>query len=253
MAAAGTSYGNSIAWRSGPLSSAPASSSSAPIWSRRRAASPRGALALPFPRHAADGGAGHGARARLHLLLQQPDQSVELPIYGTMAILVISHDHPLLHGRASDGGHRTKADGCRVRGGRRPRSSCRSTRLSAKVTVPVCLPAILDISIYLFVNAMTTVSAVVFLYSAAHHARLGRRAQHGRCGRRWPRPRRWRMMIFYTNGGVARPSRARYPGDRTTHPGLAPALIRPCAGGKAPRMRLTRGSDRLSSRGTTRR
>ncbi len=33
------------------------------------------------------------------------------------------------------------------------------------VTVPVCLPAILDISIYLFVNAMTTVSAVVFLYS----------------------------------------------------------------------------------------
>lgn len=34
-----------------------------------------------------------------------------------------------------------------------------------KVTVPVCLPAILDVSIYLFVNAMTTVSAVVFLYS----------------------------------------------------------------------------------------
>jgi len=34
-----------------------------------------------------------------------------------------------------------------------------------RVTVPVCLPAILDISIYLFVNAMTTVSAVVFLYS----------------------------------------------------------------------------------------
>ncbi|MBT6443163.1 MAG: putative 2-aminoethylphosphonate ABC transporter permease subunit, partial [Alphaproteobacteria bacterium] len=32
-------------------------------------------------------------------------------------------------------------------------------------TVPVCLPAILDISMYLFVNAMTTVSAVVFLYS----------------------------------------------------------------------------------------
>jgi iron(III) transport system permease protein len=35
-----------------------------------------------------------------------------------------------------------------------------------RVTVPVCLPAILDISVYLFVNAMTTVSAVVFLYSA---------------------------------------------------------------------------------------
>ncbi|MDW8370530.1 MAG: putative 2-aminoethylphosphonate ABC transporter permease subunit, partial [Geminicoccaceae bacterium] len=34
-----------------------------------------------------------------------------------------------------------------------------------KVTVPVCLPAILDVAAYLFVNAMTTVSAVVFLYS----------------------------------------------------------------------------------------
>jgi iron(III) transport system permease protein len=33
-----------------------------------------------------------------------------------------------------------------------------------RVTVPVCIVPILDISIYLFVNAMTTVSAVVFLY-----------------------------------------------------------------------------------------
>ncbi|MBL4739972.1 MAG: putative 2-aminoethylphosphonate ABC transporter permease subunit [Sneathiella sp.] len=39
-------------------------------------------------------------------------------------------------------------------------------RTFLKVTVPVCLPAILDISIYLFVNAMTTVSAVIFLYSS---------------------------------------------------------------------------------------
>jgi len=38
-------------------------------------------------------------------------------------------------------------------------------KLFVRVSVPVCLPAILDISIYLFVNAMTTVSAVVFLYS----------------------------------------------------------------------------------------
>ncbi|MGH6885469.1 MAG: putative 2-aminoethylphosphonate ABC transporter permease subunit [Geminicoccales bacterium] len=34
----------------------------------------------------------------------------------------------------------------------------------SRVTIPVCLVPILDISIYLFVNAMTTVSAVVFLY-----------------------------------------------------------------------------------------
>ncbi|MCS7268294.1 MAG: putative 2-aminoethylphosphonate ABC transporter permease subunit [Geminicoccaceae bacterium] len=38
-------------------------------------------------------------------------------------------------------------------------------RTFLKVTVPVCLPAVLDIAAYFFVNAMTTVSAVVFLYS----------------------------------------------------------------------------------------
>lgn len=35
-----------------------------------------------------------------------------------------------------------------------------------RVTVPICLPAILDIAVYMFVNALTTVSAVVFLYGA---------------------------------------------------------------------------------------
>ncbi len=35
-----------------------------------------------------------------------------------------------------------------------------------RITVPICLPAILDVAIYLFVNAMTTVSAVIFLYSS---------------------------------------------------------------------------------------
>ncbi|MBU8544236.1 MULTISPECIES: putative 2-aminoethylphosphonate ABC transporter permease subunit [Roseomonadaceae] len=33
-----------------------------------------------------------------------------------------------------------------------------------RVTVPICLPAILDIAVYAFVNVMTTVSAVIFLY-----------------------------------------------------------------------------------------
>jgi len=33
-----------------------------------------------------------------------------------------------------------------------------------RVTVPVCLPSALDIGIYMFVNAMTTVSGVVFIY-----------------------------------------------------------------------------------------
>jgi iron(III) transport system permease protein len=35
-----------------------------------------------------------------------------------------------------------------------------------RVTVPICMPAILDIALYMFVNALTTVSAVIFLYSA---------------------------------------------------------------------------------------
>lgn len=35
-----------------------------------------------------------------------------------------------------------------------------------KVTLPVCAPAIMDIAAYLFVNALTTTSAVVFLYAS---------------------------------------------------------------------------------------
>jgi iron(III) transport system permease protein len=37
-------------------------------------------------------------------------------------------------------------------------------RTFLRVTVPICLPAILEVAIYIFVNAMTTVSAVIFLY-----------------------------------------------------------------------------------------
>jgi iron(III) transport system permease protein len=38
-------------------------------------------------------------------------------------------------------------------------------RTFLRVTAPICLPTILDIAIYLFVNAMTTVSSVIFLYA----------------------------------------------------------------------------------------
>src|SRR5690606_31540167 len=37
-------------------------------------------------------------------------------------------------------------------------------RTFRRVTVPICMPAILNIAVYMFVNAMTTVSAVIFLY-----------------------------------------------------------------------------------------
>jgi iron(III) transport system permease protein len=43
-------------------------------------------------------------------------------------------------------------------------------RTYRRVTVPICMPAILDIAVYLFVNALTTVSAVIFLYGA--HTKL---------------------------------------------------------------------------------
>ena len=85
-------------------------------------------------------------------------------IYGTMAILVIctiTHFYTVSHLTAVtalkqiDGEFESVA------------ASLKQPfwRLFGKVTVPVCLPAILDIAIYMFVNAMTTVSAVVFLYS----------------------------------------------------------------------------------------
>jgi len=34
-----------------------------------------------------------------------------------------------------------------------------------RVTLPICLPALLDVSRYFFINAMTTISALVFLYA----------------------------------------------------------------------------------------
>jgi len=40
-------------------------------------------------------------------------------------------------------------------------------RTFGRVTVPICMPAVLDIAVYLFVNALTTVSAVIFLYGPA--------------------------------------------------------------------------------------
>ncbi len=52
-------------------------------------------------------------------------------------------------------------------------------RTMARVTIPVCLPSVLDISIYLFVNAMTTVSAVDLPLFDQHQARRGHDHQHG--------------------------------------------------------------------------
>jgi iron(III) transport system permease protein len=70
-----------------------------------------------------------------------------------------------------------------------------------RVTLPISLPAIFEIGIYFFVNAMTTVSAVVFIYSFNTHLASvavlnmddqGDIAAAAAMG----------MMIFYTNLAV---------------------------------------------------
>lgn len=85
-------------------------------------------------------------------------------LYGTMGILVIcsmSHFYSVAHLTAvtalkqMDQEIETVASSLRVP----------FYRTFMFVTLPVCLPAVLDIGMYLFVNALTTVSAVVFLYS----------------------------------------------------------------------------------------
>jgi iron(III) transport system permease protein len=85
-------------------------------------------------------------------------------LYGTMAILVLS---TLVHFYSSS--HLTAVTALK-----QIDSEFEAVSASLKVpfyktfwrvTVPVCLPSILDIGRYYFVNAMTTISAVVFLYS----------------------------------------------------------------------------------------
>lgn len=85
-------------------------------------------------------------------------------LYGTMSILVIcsmAHFYSVAHLTALtalkqlDQEIETVSSSLRVP----------FYRTFGRVTLPVCLPAVLDIAMYLFVNALTTVSAVVFLYS----------------------------------------------------------------------------------------
>ncbi len=74
-------------------------------------------------------------------------------------------------------------------------------KLFWRVTVPVSMPAILNISIYLFVNAMTTVSAVVFLYSTNTALASVAVLNMDDAGDIAPAAAMG-MMIFYTNAGA---------------------------------------------------
>ena len=97
------------------------------------------------------------------LFFNQPGNPLNF-LYGTMTILVLS---TIIHYYTSS--HLTAVTALKALD-----DEFESVSASLKVpfyktffrvTVPVCLPAILDIGRYLFVNAMVTISAVVFLYS----------------------------------------------------------------------------------------
>jgi iron(III) transport system permease protein len=86
-------------------------------------------------------------------------------IYGTMAVLVLStvvHLYTVPHLTALTA-LKQLDPGLEAVG-----SSLKVSRLATfgKVVAPVCLPTILRIASYLFMNSMTTISALVFLYSA---------------------------------------------------------------------------------------
>jgi iron(III) transport system permease protein len=85
-------------------------------------------------------------------------------LYGTMTLLVITtiiHYYTVSHFtavtalRQLDGEFEMVSDSLKA-----PRS-----KILMNVTLPLCVPALLDIWIYLFLSAMNTVSAAVFLYS----------------------------------------------------------------------------------------
>jgi iron(III) transport system permease protein len=86
-------------------------------------------------------------------------------LYGTLAILVINtvaHFYTVAHIPSTtalkqlDGEFEAVSASLKVP----------FWRTFRRVTVPICFPVLLDIGVYLFVNALTTVSAVIFLYGA---------------------------------------------------------------------------------------
>ncbi|MFV2092845.1 MAG: putative 2-aminoethylphosphonate ABC transporter permease subunit, partial [Hyphomicrobiales bacterium] len=121
-------------------------------------------------------------------------------IYGTMAILVVctvTHFYTVSHLTAVTALKQIDREFESVS------ASLKQPfyKLLARVTVPVSMPAILDISIYLFVNAMTTVSAVVFLYSPSTTLAAVAVLNMDDAGDIAPAAAMG-MMIFYTNAGA---------------------------------------------------
>jgi len=97
------------------------------------------------------------------LFFNHPDNPLNV-LYGTMTILVLS---TIIHFYSSS--HLTAVTALKQLDGEFESVSASLKvpfyKTLWRVTIPVCLPSIIDISRYYFVNAMTTISAVVFLYS----------------------------------------------------------------------------------------
>ncbi|QYX55363.1 putative 2-aminoethylphosphonate ABC transporter permease subunit [Roseovarius sp. SCSIO 43702] len=128
-----------------------------------------------------------------------PDNPLNF-LYGTMAILVIAtvtHFYTVSHLTAVTALKQMDRDFEAVSASLKTPT----VKLFSRVTVPVCLPAILDISIYLFVNALTTVSAVVFLYSPDTALASVAVLNMDDAGDIAPAAAMG-MMIFYTNAGA---------------------------------------------------
>jgi len=128
-----------------------------------------------------------------------PDNPLNF-LYGSMAILVIctvTHFYTVAHLTAVTALKQMDAEFEAVS------ASLKQPvyKMFVRVTVPVCTPAILDISIYLFVNAMTTVSAVVFLYSPDTNLASVAVLNMDDAGDIAPAAAMG-MMIFYTNAIV---------------------------------------------------
>lgn len=121
-------------------------------------------------------------------------------IYGTMAILVVSsvtHFYTVSHLTALTALKAMDKEFEAVSASlKQP-----MTRMFTRVTVPVCLPTGLDVAAYLFVNALTTVSAVVFLYSPQTTLAAVAALNMDDAGQIQSAAAMC-MLIFYTNLGV---------------------------------------------------
>jgi len=118
-------------------------------------------------------------------------------LYGTMAILVIctvTHFYTVTHLTAVTALKQLDSEFESVSASLKQPVA----KTFARVTVPVCTPAIADIGIYFFVNAMTTVSAVVFLYASDTPLASVAVLNMDDAGQIAPAAA-MAMMIFYTN------------------------------------------------------